>query len=103
VHYDIESFSLEGTINETALTEHRERLILWVESDMRDRGFVPVLDLEPVWSAWFDGDRYQFKLTIYGVDIGRDEAWTTAGLMNGKRIPRHTVQPRSSPASTPVE
>lgn len=102
-HFEIENFSLEGTISETAVAEHRERLILWVESDMRDRGYVPVLDLEPAWSLWYDGQDYRFRLTVYGVEIGIDEAWATAGVMNGKTIPRHIIQPRSSHALTPAE
>lgn len=55
---------------------------------MRDEGYVPVLDIDPTWNwTWVKDEEYQFMYTLQGVYVGKDIAWETEGVSNGKRIP----------------
>jgi hypothetical protein len=55
---------------------------------MRNEGFVPVLDLDPVWQwSWIKNDEFRFTYTWQGVYVGEDKAWQTEGVSNGKQVP----------------
>lgn len=59
-----------------------------IEVDMRDEGFVPLLDVNPVWQTrYVAGDRFWFQYTWQGVYVGKEEAWQIAGIVDGKQIP----------------
>jgi hypothetical protein len=59
-----------------------------VLTQMRDEGFAPVIDMDPVFKwSWLKDDLYEFTYTIQGVYVGKDKSWQTEGVSNGKRIP----------------
>ena len=60
--------------------------------DMRSRGYVRVLDIDPAFSVEFTGETWKFLMTIHGVYIGKKKAWQYEGWTQGKLIPRHTPQ-----------
>ena len=62
--------------------------------DMRTKGYVRVLDINPSFSVEFDGQTWMFLMTIYGVYVGKKKAWQLEGITQGKLIPRST--PRST-------
>lgn len=95
MHDDIEKFTLDGEVADNNLVEHKERLIMSLETVIRDKGFVPVLDIDPQFSLDYipQESKYNFKLTIYGVEV-KENAWQIAGLMNGKVITRYIPKPR---------
>lgn len=96
MHEDIKTYTLDGEVDDKNLVETRERLILFMENMMREHGAVPVLDMDPQFTLDFKPDKelYEFKLTLYGVYVGKDEAWQIAGLMNGKAITKHIQKPK---------
>jgi hypothetical protein len=96
MHEDIKTFSLDGEIGDSNLIEGKERLINFLEVSMRDCGAVPVLDIEPQFTLDYQPDKetYKFMLTLYGVHVGEEAAWETAGLMSGRKIMKHIQKPK---------
>lgn len=55
---------------------------------MRDDGFAPLLDLNPVWEqSWVEGDIFEFTYTWQAVYVGEEKAWQIEGVSDGKMIP----------------
>lgn len=94
MHDEIKRFSLEGEIGDNNMVEAKERLITFLEAQLRDAGHVPALDLEPQFTLDYDRntEKYNFELSIYGIHVGKEQACSTAGVMNGKTITRYIPQ-----------
>lgn len=94
MHDEIIRHSLKGTIGDNNIVLQRERLIHFVESQMRDEGCVPSLDLEPQFTLDFDPstETYEFELTVYGIYIGKEQACETAGITSGTMKKKYTPQ-----------
>lgn len=93
MHDEVRRFPLDGEIADASnLVETRDRLVYFVETAMRDHGFVPALDLEPQFTLDYDLDKetYKFVLSVYGIYLGREESWRCVGVMSGKKIMRST-------------
>lgn len=91
---------MEGSIGDDSdflrLRVQYENLII---HGMREEGYVPVLGLGPYFSTrWLeDGKVYQFKISIYGVKVGRKQSWNLEGIdVEGHYHRRHIQQPKSS-------
>src|SRR6476661_4848867 len=100
MHKSIKRFGMEGVINDDSdffrLRQQFERHII---IEMRDLGYVPVLDIGPFWSTVYDKDKesYYFTLSIHGYRVGRKAACTIEGITGGgKMIPRNIPTNKSS-------
>jgi hypothetical protein len=97
MHKDIKKFPLDGRINDDSdfirLRAQFETLMI---HQMRDGGYVPVLDIGPLFSTQLEKDgHYTFVLTIYGVYVGKKKAWIIEGMDGGgKYLPRSTAKHR---------
>jgi hypothetical protein len=92
MHSNVKRFQVEGVIKDDA---HIPRLRAQFEDmlikDMRDGGYIPVLDLGPYFSTEYcNNDSYNFLITAYGIYVGRRRAWQISGICNGQRIPLTT-------------
>jgi hypothetical protein len=58
--------------------------------DMRSKGYVRVLDIDPAFSVQFTGETWKFLMTLHGVYVGRKKACQLEGITQGKLIPRST-------------
>lgn len=95
MHDNIKKFFYDGELSDDDnIVETKERLIHHLETQMRDNGFVPVLDMDPQFTLDYkpEDEKYIFDLSIYGVKVGVQQSWQISGVMNGKPIMRHTVQ-----------
>lgn len=94
---------MSGEIGDDAdfarLRSQYEHVIL---DDMRELGYVPVLDLGPYWSTLYIKPKYEFELSIYGVYVGRRRSWEIEGISNGREIMRPTPPTKSKPSSEPA-
>jgi hypothetical protein len=102
MHDEVTRFPLEGVLTDKLnLAQHKERMVHFLEGDMRDNGFVPLLDMEPHYTQSYDpaGEHFVFKLSVYGVFVGKEKAWDVSGMMSGKIIPKYTPQARLSQRS----
>jgi hypothetical protein len=66
--------------------------------DMRGKGYVRVLDIDPAFSVEFTGETWKFLMSIHGVYVGKKKAWQSEGITQGKSIPRTTRQTISKPS-----
>ena len=93
MHDEIIRYSLDGDITDANLETHKSQLVEFVETQMRDDGVVPSLDLDPGFTLEYDHERdvFRFALSVYGVYIGREgDLWGTAGVTSGKKIMKST-------------
>jgi hypothetical protein len=92
MHDQIYNFDLEGEVSDDNLVKSKEQLIRAVEDGMRDKNFIPVLDLDAQFTLKYNKDKelYDFKLTVYGVES--EDSWNEKGIMYGKIL-------KSSPKS----
>lgn len=76
--------------------EDYERLLV---QDMRDRGYVPVLDLEPQFSIKYNElkDNYSFFLELFGVYVGKKKAKEIEGFSGQQFFKRATMEVMSPP------
>ena len=61
---------------------------------MRDKGYLRVLDIDTNFSVEFDGQTWVFLMTLYGVYVGKKKAWQSEAITQGKLIPRNTLSPK---------
>lgn len=96
MHDDIEKFSLDGEIADSNIVATKENLVKTLEDNMRDLGYVPCLDLEPQFTLDYrpESENYEFELTVYGIHVGKELSWSTAGMMSGKAIMKSTPKPK---------
>jgi hypothetical protein len=59
---------------------------------MRDLGYVRVLDIDTAFSVEFTGETWKFLMTIHGIYVGKKRSWQLEGISQGKMIPRNTRQ-----------
>ncbi len=82
---------MQGQIHDDAaiprLRLEYERLI---ESDMREQGYVPILDLDIQFSLLYDEpqDLYEFDIVVYGVYVGKKKAHLYEGFSGQSLIPK---------------
>lgn len=91
---------MEGEIFDGNIVESKERLVFFVETQMRDDGVVPTLDMDPQFTLDYSPEReaYNFELSVYGSYVG-SEACEVAGTMSGIMIMKSTPQIRSKESS----
>ena len=92
MHDDIKRFGLTGEVTSGNFVSTRESLIREVEDSMRDEGYVPLLDLTPMFTREYrpGTETFSFQLSVYGVYVGEDEAWQLAGMTNGVPLRKST-------------
>lgn len=87
----LKSFGMQGQIHDDAaiprLRIEYQRLI---ESDMREQGYVPILDLDIQFSLLYDeqNDLYEFDIVVYGVYVGKKKAHLYEGFSGQSLIPK---------------
>jgi bacillopeptidase F (M6 metalloprotease family) len=60
---------------------------------MRDSGYIRMLDIDPAFSVEFTGETWKFLMTIHGVYVGKRKAWKLEGITQNKLVKRNTRQP----------
>ena len=87
----LKSFGMQGEIHDDAaiprLRAEYERLI---ESDMREQGYVPILDLDTQFSLLYneEQDTYEFDIVVYGVFVGKKKSHMYEGFSGQNLIPK---------------
>ena len=96
-HRRIKRFQIDVEFHDNAqlisLRPQYENLLI---QDMRGKGYVRVLDIDPAFSVDFTGETWKFLMSIHGVYVGKKKAWQSEGITQGKSIPRTTRRTISS-------
>ena len=82
-HRSIKNFSLEGTIHDDSSFERLKiEYVRLLVSEMRLSGYVPRLDMEPDFTIDYNlrSKNFSFKLTIYGVYVGKRKSECIEGI-----------------------
>lgn len=104
MHEAIRRFEIEGSLRDNDIPRLRPHFENLLRQNMRDSGYVPVLDLDTQWSTDYleSADQYFFVLSMYGIRVGKGNAWTIEGISDGQKIMR-TPQTKSRPPSLQSE
>ena len=98
-HRRIKRFQIDVEFHDNSqlisLRPQYEKLLV---QDMRGKGYVRVLDIDPAFSVEFTGETWKFLMSIHGVYVGKKKAWQSEGITQGKSIPRTTRQTISNPS-----
>lgn len=96
MHDEIKRFGLEGDVGDVNLVEAKARMLHFIETQMADEGFVPVLDLEPQFTLDYqpDTETYKFEVSVYGIHVGREECKGIVGFSIGSPVRRSTPSPK---------
>ena len=92
-HKRIKRFQIDVEFGDNAqlisLRPQYENLLV---HDMRSKGYVRVLDIDPAFSVEFTGETWKFLMTLHGVYVGKKKAWQSEGMIQSKLIPRNIPQ-----------
>ena len=97
---NIKSFLIGGVIkDDSSIGKAREMYERLTLQDMRDKGYVPVLDLEPQFQIHYNHtkDNYSFHLEMFGVYVGKNKAKEIEGFSGQQFIKRNSKQIMSPP------
>lgn len=84
----IKRYQIPGQVAGSKLIQARETQRKAIIAMMKDEGFVPLLDVDPVWEqSWVKEDVFEFMYTWQGVWAGKEKAWQIEGNLGGKMIP----------------
>ncbi len=82
---------MQGQIHDdAAIPRLRLQYEALIESDMREQGYVPILDLETQFSLSYDEptDIYEFDIVVYGVYVGKKKAHLYEGFSGQNLVPK---------------
>lgn len=90
--YNIKRFSLEGMGKDRSkLFDLRDSFQRLLTEDMRQKGYVPLLDFGPLWNTEYNPrtEKYYVDMSVYGIYVGKAKSWTIEGISaEGKLLPR---------------
>ena len=80
-HKRIERFYLEGEIfDDSYISRLKDQYIFMLVSGMRTQGYVPRYDIDTDFTVSYNGKTFDFKLTVYGVYVGKAKAKCILGI-----------------------
>jgi len=92
-HKKIKRFQIEVEfIDDSDIIRIKNQYENLLTSQMRDSGYVRVLDIDPAFSVEFTGETWKFLMTIHGIYVGKKKAWQLEGIAQNKPVKRNTRQ-----------
>jgi hypothetical protein len=92
-HRKITKFGLEGEIFDDAkIPKIKDQYINMVCNGMRNKGYVPRYDIDPDFTISYNGKTFEFKLSVYGVYVGKKKAKCVKGIDKNQVITSTTTQ-----------
>lgn len=89
IHREIKRFEINVDFRDDSdiirIKNQYENLL---SSDMRSKGYLKILDLDPAFSIQFSGESWNFIMSIYGMYVGKRKAEEWEGISQWKLIPR---------------
>ena len=92
-HKQIKRFQIDVEfLDDSDIIRIRNQYENLLTSQMRDAGYIRVLDIDPAFSVEFTGETWKFLMTIHGIYVGKKKAWQLEGITQNKIIKRNTRQ-----------
>jgi hypothetical protein len=88
-HKPIKRFGLDGIINDdSAIYRLQQEYIRLLVSEMRISGYAPRFDIDPQFTLSYNENKnyFEFKLSVYGIYIGRKKAEWILGIDGTKPV-----------------
>lgn len=99
-HKNIKRFTFDLQFKDSAVfVKKQDATIKMIQDHMRERGYVPVLDLGNYITVDYKDEKFYYKISCHGIYLGRRQAWETYGLTNGRLVPISTTQSKSEQSS----
>jgi hypothetical protein len=91
-HKKIHNFDFNGTIHDDKdIIRLRAKYEIIAEEYMRNKGYIPHLDLDPVFTIEYTTAGYNFKYTRYGVYVGKAKARCYQAVVGTRLIPMNPI------------
>lgn len=92
-HRKITRFGLEGEIfDDSKIPTIKDQYINMICNGMRHKGYVPRYDIDPDFTISYNGKTFEFKLSIYGVYVGKKRAKCVKGIDKNQVITSTTTR-----------
>jgi hypothetical protein len=92
-HKRIKRFQIEFcSVDDTQIIKMKDLSEKTLTTQMRDAGYIRVLDIDPTLNIEFNGTTFRYLMTIHGVYVGKKQSWQLEGITQNKLIPRTTPQ-----------
>ena len=89
LHRKIKRFQIEVEFRDDSdMIRIRAQYETLLTHDMRSKGYLRILDIDPAFSVEFNGETWKFLMTLHGIYVGKKKAWQSEGIAHGKIIPR---------------
>jgi hypothetical protein len=103
-HKSIKRFFLDGEIyDESTIPRMKEQYIFMLQAMMKSKGYLPRYDIDPDFTIIYNGKTFEFKLSVYGVFVGRKRAEWYDGVDNNRLIINSTQKSKSEESLNPAE
>jgi hypothetical protein len=102
-HKTIRRFFLEGEIyDESAIPRIKDQYVRMVNDLMYTKGYLPRIDIDPDFTVMYNGKTFEFKLSSYGVFVGKRKCEQYSAVDKNKLIMRPTPQSKSEESYNPA-
>jgi hypothetical protein len=102
-HKNIKRFYLEGEIyDESIIPRIKNEYIKMVKISMKAQGYVVRYDIDPDFTISYNGKTFDFKLSVFGVYVGRKKAEWISGIDKNTIISNTTHQNKLNGSYSPV-
>jgi hypothetical protein len=92
-HKKIHRFCLEGEIfDESFISRLKDQYTFMLISGMRNKGYVPRYDIDTDFTVSYNGKTFDFKLSVYGVYVGKGKAKCILGIDKNTTIRSTIIQ-----------
>lgn len=86
-HKSIKRFSLEGEIyDDSHISRLKDQYLSMITVSMKAEGYVPRYDIDTDWTISYNGRTFDFKISVYGVYVGKKKAECLEGIDKNKPI-----------------
>jgi hypothetical protein len=102
-HKNIKRFFLEGEIyDESAIPRIKDQYVRMISDLMTSKGYLPRIDIDPDFTVMYNGKTFEFKLSAYGVFVGKRKCEEFSGIDKNRLIMRPTQRIKSEGSYNPA-
>jgi hypothetical protein len=90
-HKNLKRFYLEGEIyDDSKIPALKDQYVLLLHDIMTSKGYVPRYDVDMDFTLEYNGKTFEFKMSIYGVFVGKKKAICLKGIAKNRPIANTT-------------
>jgi hypothetical protein len=91
-HKNLKRFYLEGEIyDDSKIISLKEQYLILLNDIMKTKGYIPRYDIDNDFTLEYNGKTFEFKLSVYGVFVGKKRAKCYKAVIKNKPL-TNTIQ-----------